>query len=205
MGRLVVPLVCNTRAASSGDGTAASHLLLFANSRPGEAHVAVLVEGCPDVDDRRRRRAAGLFASGVRGDERLGVGVVDVEPELGGLVGRVQGGRRAGRCDGQERNDCLNAIGQDDGYPVAAAYAHGPELLRQGSHLTPQGVVGDDGPAGGHYGRVGRRARCQKVDKRAGRGRIGHAVSPAAGCIQYSQIRPPRHGAIAGELTAQRA
>ena len=111
---------------------------------------ALFVERGPDVQDRGRRRAAGLLSSVVPGDERLRVGVVHVEFELGGLVGRVQGGRRAGRRDRQERHDRLYAVGQDDGYPVSPGYAHCAELLREPPHLAPQRVVGQDGPPGGH-------------------------------------------------------
>ena len=127
LGREVVPEVCSTRASSSSSRRSGldrrrrrAPSAASSNQpagRSGDVVSRSTSAPCRRADlDRRPLVAVGH-------DQRLGAQVGQVEVELLGPVGRVQGRRGGAAGDGDERRRHLRPVRQHDRHPIAAADA----------------------------------------------------------------------------------
>ena len=116
----------------------------------------------------RRKRDRSLIVEGTRHDRCLGIrrcpslrragrlghnhdscpGILEIEREFRLRERGIQRHRRAGHGRGQQRDDHLRSVRQDDGHGVALLDTDAGELLAEARDLRAQHSVGDRGPAG---------------------------------------------------------
>ena len=137
----------------------------------------------------RRLDRRALVARGH--DQRLGPQIREIEVQLLGPVGRVQGGGGGTAGDGDEGRGHLRPVRQHDRHPVAAADAHRIERGHGRIRELAQGTEGQGRPLGGQdCGGIGGMGS-QKVPDGLGHGVLGSWLREAQAPERHS-ARPAK-------------